>query len=112
MQQAQIDQEPYEEQQTFENYSGELDGVCCDNVDFDILRSNRDIHVGNTTDGRDGTEGPQTRKKRLHRFTFQQTEILQGYDPTKDTVIDFKLKILFVRLRVQIYITNTLSLTR
>jgi hypothetical protein len=91
MQQAQIDQAPDEEQQTFENYSGELDGVCCDNVDFDISPSNRNIPVGNPTNGRDGTKGPQTRKKRLQRLTLQQTQILQGYDPTKDTMI-FSLK--------------------
>jgi hypothetical protein len=78
MPRAQSGQAHGDEQQTFDNYSEELDGMYGDNVDFDISLSNRNISRGNPTNDQDGI-GPKSSKKRLQRLTFQQNQILQGY---------------------------------
>ncbi|KAM0881620.1 hypothetical protein ACQ4PT_032841 [Festuca glaucescens] len=78
MPRAQSGQAHGEEQQTFDNYSEELDGMYGDNVDFDISLNNRNISRGNPTNDQDGI-GPKSRKKRLQRLTFKQNQILQGH---------------------------------
>ncbi|XP_047058331.1 homeobox-leucine zipper protein TF1-like [Lolium rigidum] len=79
MPRAQSDQAHEEDQQTFDNYFGELDGMYNDNFDFDISSNNRNIRGGDPTNDHNVVEGPKPRKKRLQRLTFQQTEILQGF---------------------------------
>nr|XP_051200840.1 homeobox-leucine zipper protein TF1-like [Lolium perenne] len=77
MPRAQSGQAHGDEQQTFDNYSEELDEMHGDHVDFDISLSNRNISRGNPTNDQDGI-GPKSSKKRLQRLTFQQNQILQG----------------------------------
>jgi hypothetical protein len=98
-----------EGQQSFDNYSDELDEIYDNDADLDIsLRpSNKNIRGRNPTYGHDGTKGRRTRKKRLQRLTFEQTHILEGYESYQNIMIDFKL-ILFL-LQVYIFITNIFS---
>ncbi|KAM0918105.1 hypothetical protein ACQ4PT_009068 [Festuca glaucescens] len=79
MPRAQSGQAHDEDQQTFDNYFGELDGMYNDNFDFDISSNNRNIRGGDPTNDHNVVEGPKARKKRLQRLTFQQTQILQGF---------------------------------
>uniref|UniRef100_A0ACD5VNB4 Uncharacterized protein n=1 Tax=Avena sativa TaxID=4498 RepID=A0ACD5VNB4_AVESA len=75
---GQSGQAPREEQWTFDNSSGELDGVYGDNVYSDISPENRNVRGRNTTNDQGGTGGPLTGKK-LQRLTLQQTQILEGF---------------------------------
>jgi hypothetical protein len=70
MPRAQSGQAHEEDQQTFDNYFGELDGMYNDNFDFDISSNNRNIRGGDPTNDHNVVEGPKPRKKRLQRLTF------------------------------------------